>query len=127
MADSCGTRSLPHPRQAGQRRHGRGLLAEDTILGRRVALKLPAAPLAGDADACARLQREARAAATLNHPHVCVVHEVGEAPDGRPFIAMEYVEGETLAARIARSRLTSDEVLTLGREAASALEAAHAR
>jgi tetratricopeptide (TPR) repeat protein len=106
---------------------GEVFLAEDTILGRRVALKLPAALLAGDADACARLQREARAAATLNHPHVCVVHEVGEAPDGRPFIAMEYVEGETLSARIARGRLPPDEVLTLGREAAGALEEAHAR
>ncbi len=106
---------------------GEVFLAEDTILGRRVALKLPAAPLAGDPHACARLQREARAAATLNHPHVCIVHEVGEAPDGRPFIAMEYVQGETLAARIARSRLTLDEVLTLGREAAGALEEAHAR
>ncbi len=106
---------------------GEVFLAEDTILGRRVALKLPAAPLAGDADACARLQREARAAATLNHPHVCVVHEVGEAPDGRPFVAMEFVEGETLASRLARGRLAPDQVLTLGREAASALEHAHAR
>jgi tetratricopeptide (TPR) repeat protein len=105
---------------------GEVFLAEDTTLGRRVALKLPAAPLAGDADARARLQREARAAATLNHPHVCVVHEVGEGPDGRPFIAMEYVEGETLAARIARGRLAPEEVLTLGREAADALAAAHA-
>jgi eukaryotic-like serine/threonine-protein kinase len=105
---------------------GEVFLAEDTTLGRRVALKLPAAPLALDADARARLLREARAAATLNHPHVCVVHEVGEAPDGRPFIAMEYVEGETLAARIARGRLAPGEVLTLGREAASALHAAHA-
>jgi serine/threonine protein kinase/tetratricopeptide (TPR) repeat protein len=105
---------------------GEVFLAEDTTLGRRVALKLPAAPLAGDAVARARLQREARAAATLNHPHVCVVHEVGEGPDGRPFIAMEYVEGETLAARITRGRLRPKEVLTLGREAAGALRDAHA-
>ncbi len=61
---------------------GEVFLAEDTTLGRRIALKLPAAPLAGDAEARARLLREARAAATLNHPHVCVVHEVGEGPDG---------------------------------------------
>jgi len=106
---------------------GEVFLAEDTALGRRVALKLPAALPLGDGAARARLQREARAAATLNHPHVCVVHEVGESPDGHPFIAMEYVEGETLAARIARGRLTLAEVIALGREAASALDAAHAR
>jgi tetratricopeptide (TPR) repeat protein len=107
---------------------GEVFLAEDTVLGRRVALKLPTALLAGDAEACARLQREARAAATINHPHVCVVHEVGEAADGRPFIVMEYLEGETLAARLTRQqRLTPDEVLTLGCEAADALAAAHAR
>jgi len=106
---------------------GEVFLAEDTALGRRVALKLPAALPVGDDAARARLQREARAAATLNHPHVCVVHEVGESPDGHPFIAMEYLEGETLAARIARGRLPLDEVIALGREAASALDAAHAR
>jgi eukaryotic-like serine/threonine-protein kinase len=106
---------------------GEVFLAEDTTLERRVALKRPAAPLACDAAAHARLRREARAAATLNHPHVCVVHEVGDGPDGRPFIAMEYVEGETLATRLTRGRLTLDEVVTLGREATSALAAAHAR
>lgn len=106
---------------------GEVYLAEDTTLGRRVALKLPAGVLGVDADARDRLLREARAAATLNHPHVCVVHEVGEAPDGRPFIAMEHLEGETLAARLARGPLTSDEIITLGTEAASALAEAHAR
>jgi tetratricopeptide (TPR) repeat protein/predicted Ser/Thr protein kinase len=105
---------------------GEVFLAEDTTLGRRIALKLPATPLATDADARARLLREARAAATLNHPHVCVVHDVGEGPDGRPFIAMEYVEGETLAARITRGRLPPEEVIKLGREAADALQEAHA-
>jgi tetratricopeptide (TPR) repeat protein len=106
---------------------GEVFLAEDTTLGRRVALKLPAAPLAGDSDARERLQREARAAATLNHPHVCVVHEVGEGPDGQPFIAMEYVEGETLAARLARGRLPFGEVIALGLQAADALTDAHGR
>jgi len=106
---------------------GEVFLAEDTTLGRRVALKLPAAPLAGDSHARERLLREARAAATLNHPHVCVVHEVGEGPDGRPFIAMEYVEGETLAARLARGRLPFAEVIALGLQAADALADAHGR
>jgi serine/threonine protein kinase/Flp pilus assembly protein TadD len=105
---------------------GEVFLAEDTSLGRRVALKLPAIYLSGDTGARQRLQQEARAAATLNHPHVCVVHEVGDGPDGRPFIAMEFIEGETLAVRIKRGPLPATEVLALGRQAAGALGAAHA-
>jgi eukaryotic-like serine/threonine-protein kinase len=66
-------------------------------------------------------------AATIKHPHVCVVHEVGEGPIGRPFIAMEYVEGETLSDRIRRGRLPADEVMELGRQAASALGEAHSK
>jgi eukaryotic-like serine/threonine-protein kinase len=112
--------------KVGEGGMGEVYLAEDTTLGRRVALKLPAGVLAADAEARGRLLREARAAATLNHPHVCVVHEVGEAPDGRPFIAMEYLDGETLAARIARGPLPAGEVITLGIEAAGALAEAHA-
>ena len=104
---------------------GEVFLAEDATLGRPVALKVPAALLARDSQVRARLLGEAKAAATLNHPHVCVVHEVGEASDGRPFIAMEYLEGETLAARIARGPLPLDEVVALARGAAGALEAAH--
>lgn len=106
---------------------GEVYLADDTTLDRHVAVKLPALPLAGDPESRNRVLREARAAATLNHPHVCIVHEVGEAPDGRPFIAMEYLQGETLAARIARRPLTPDEAIVLGIDAASALGAAHAR
>lgn len=105
---------------------GEVFLAEDETLGRRVALKLPSSSLARDPESRDRLLREARAAATLNHPHVCVVHEVGEASDGRPFIAMEYLAGETLAARLTRGPLTQAEVLTLGVEATEALAAAHA-
>lgn len=105
---------------------GEVFLAEDTSLGRRVALKRPPAYLSGDPRARQRLQREARAAAALNHPHVCVVHEVGDGPDGHPFIAMEFIEGETLAVRIGRGPLPVSEVMTLGRQAAAALSAAHA-
>lgn len=106
---------------------GEVFLAEDVTLGRHVALKLPPPLLASDPAARAQLLREARAAAALNHPHACVVHEVGTAPDGRPFIAMEYLEGETLASRIARGPLPADEVIRLGIEAAGALIEAHAR
>jgi tetratricopeptide (TPR) repeat protein len=106
---------------------GEVYLAEDPSLGRRVAIKLPMAELSGDPDTRLQLQREARAAATLSHPHVCVVHEVGETPGRRPFIAMEYVEGETLAARIRRGRLPLDEVLEVGTQAAGALMEAHAK
>jgi serine/threonine protein kinase len=106
---------------------GEVVLAEDASLGRRVALKLPSARLAGDPQVRLQLQQEARAAATINHPHVCVVHEVGEDASGRPFIAMEYVEGDTLAERIRRGRLSPDDVSALGRQAASALHEAHAK
>ena len=102
-------------------------LAEDASLDRRVALKVPSARLAGDPQVRLQLQQEARVAATINHPHVCVVHEVGEGPIGRPFIAMEYVEGETLSDRIRRGRLPADEVMELGRQAASALGEAHSK
>jgi eukaryotic-like serine/threonine-protein kinase len=106
---------------------GEIFLAEDTSLGRRVAIKLPSTRLTGDAETRLKLLQEARAAATINHPHVCVVHEVGEGPSGRPFIAMEYVEGETLAERLQRGRLSPAEVSELGRQAASALQEAHSR
>jgi len=106
---------------------GEVFLAEDASLGRRVALKLPSIRLAGDAQMRLRLQQEARAAATISHPHVCVVHEVGEGQTGLPFIAMEYVEGETLSARIRRGPLPVAEVMELGRQAASALREAHAK
>ena len=100
---------------------GEVFLAEDASLGRRVALKVPSARLARHPHVRLHLQEEARAAATINHPHVCVVHEVGEGPKGRPFIAMEYVEGETLFERIRRGPLSPPDVYAIGRQAASAL------
>src|SRR5438094_10667093 len=80
---------------------GEVYLAEDTRLGRKVALKLLPASTVADERAKKRLLREARAAATLDHPNICAVYEVGEA-NGQSFIVMQYVEGETLAARIKR-------------------------
>jgi serine/threonine protein kinase/tetratricopeptide (TPR) repeat protein len=114
-------------RKVGEGGMGEVFLAEDASLGRRVALKLPSTHLAGIPRVRLQLQQEARAAATINHPHVCVVHEVGEGGGGRPFIAMEYVEGEMLAERVRRGPMPAREVIELGRQAASALSEAHSK
>src|SRR6266542_3389081 len=91
---------------------GEVYLAEDTQLGRRVALKLLPTQTISDEHARKRLVREARAAATLDHPNICSIYEVGEA-DGRSFIAMQYIEGETLDARIKSKPLELKESLTI--------------
>jgi tetratricopeptide (TPR) repeat protein len=114
-------------RKLGEGGMGRVFLAEDTSLRRHVALKVPSGALPRDPTMRGRLQHEARAAAMLSHPHVCVVHEVGEDVGGRPFIAMEYVEGETLAARLLRGPLPLKDVILLGRQAAGALAEAHGK
>ena len=99
-------------------------LAEDTHLGRRVALKVLPSEDQADPQARKRLEREARAAATLDHPHICAVYEVGEA-DGIAFIAMQYVEGQTLAARLAKGPLDLQETLAIASQVADALAEAH--
>ncbi len=88
-------------------------LAEDTGLHRRVALKLLPAALAADDTARKRLVREAQAAAGLDHPNICTIYEVGEA-DGHSYIAMQYVDGETLAARLRRGPLDLASAIALG-------------
>ncbi len=103
---------------------GEVYLADDTQLGRRVALKFLLPAVESDPIAQRRFLREARAAATLDHPHICSVYEVGEA-DGRPFIAMQYVEGEALDARVRRAPLTLRETLTLAVQIVDALTEAH--
>src|SRR5258708_31562542 len=92
-------------------------LAQDQRLGRRVALKLPKGAGGG-------LLREAQLAARLDHPNICQVYEAGEH-HGRPYIAMQYVEGETLANRLSRGRLTEAEVITTALQAAEGLAEAH--
>jgi serine/threonine protein kinase len=103
---------------------GEVYLAEDDQLGRKVAIKfLPDAMLA-DAQAKHRLLREARAAAKLDHPNICTIHEVGEEA-GRSFIVMQYIEGESLAARIAREPLKLQETLAFAVQIAEAFVEAH--
>ena len=99
--------------------------ARDTRLERTVAIKVLPADLSSDPDRRERFDREARAISSLNHPHICILHDVGNQ-DGTSYIVMEYLEGETLASRLSKGPLPIDQVLRYGIEIADALDAAHA-
>jgi Tol biopolymer transport system component/tRNA A-37 threonylcarbamoyl transferase component Bud32 len=104
---------------------GEVYLAEDTRLGRKVAIKLLRASITTDTDRLHRFEREARAASALNHPNLCTIHEVGEMEDGRPYIVMEYIEGASLRERLGQGQLALTEILDIAGQVGSALAAAH--
>src|SRR5262245_14212655 len=104
--------------------------ARDTRLGREVAVKVLPAHLSNNSEVRARFEREARTVSSLNHPHICTLHDVGRAPGeagsgDTDYLVMELVEGETLAARLSRGALPSVDVVRIGSQVADALDRAH--
>src|SRR5215475_5233068 len=106
---------------------GEVFLAEDTRLERKAAIKFLPAEMAADPERRQRFLNEARAASALNHPHVCVVYDVGESEDGLLFIAMEFVEGQSLDAILKQGTLEIARVVEIASQVADALDAAHCR
>ena len=105
---------------------GQIYLAQDDQLGRKIALKMIARAFATDQRRVLRFQQEARAASALNHPNVCVIHEIGVTENNRHFIAMEYIQGITLRDKLTREQITPLDALHIARQVADALGAAHA-
>ena len=119
---SLGRYEIQSPLGAGGM--GEVYLARDPLLGRTVAIKLLPTAFAGDPDRLRRFQQEAQTSAALNHPRILAIHDVGQAGD-QPFIVMEYVRGETLAAYLRHGRPSLARALEIGIEIANALAAAH--
>ncbi|MGO9108099.1 MAG: protein kinase domain-containing protein [Thermoguttaceae bacterium] len=106
---------------------GEVFLAEDARLERKAAIKFLPPELANDPERRQRFLLEAKAASALNHPHVCVVYDVGETEDGRLYIAMEFVEGDSLEALLRRGSVEITRIVEIAIQIADALDAAHAR
>src|SRR5918993_5092770 len=102
-------------------------LATELRLGRKLALKLLPSDLTRDPARVSRFEQEARAASALSHPNVCTILALGETPDGQHYIAMEYVDGETLRKRIAGGRDTIPAAVDIVVQNAAALQAGHTR
>lgn len=128
MALTAGTKLGPYEIQSllGSGGMGEVYRARDTRLGRDVAIKVLPAHLSSDPDLKLRMEREARAISSLNHPHICTLHDIG-SQDGINFLVMEHLEGETLAERLQRGAIPLDEALKIAIEIAGALDKAHAR
>jgi len=126
MGLSPGTRLGPYEIVAPLGAGGMGEVyqARDTRLERTVAIKVLPPHLSANPDLRQRFEREAKAISSLNHPHICTLHDVGHQ-DGTDFLVMEYLEGDTLAARLRKGALPLAQVLTIGMEIANALDKAH--
>jgi eukaryotic-like serine/threonine-protein kinase len=128
VALASGTKLGPYEIQQPLGAGGMGevYLARDTRLGRDVAVKVLPAHLSSDPELRQRMEREARAISSLNHPHICTLHDIG-SQDGLDFLVMEHLEGETLSDRLARGPLPLDDALKIAIQIADALDKAHAR
>src|SRR5512136_108053 len=111
-------------KKLGQGGMGEVFLAQDASLDRKVALKFLPDIFSGDLERLVRFEREAKLLASLNHPNIATIHGLEQA-DGKRFLAMEFVEGETLAQQIERGPLPVDEAIQVCRQIAEGLEAAH--
>ena len=111
-------------RKLGSGGMGEVYLAEDTRLNRKVALKILSADLSSDRKHLSRFLQEARLAANLNHPNICVIYQVNDSEE-TPFIAMEYIEGETLAHKIQSDSLDLAQTIEIATQIADALDEAH--